>query len=239
MRTWRGLVCVVLFCASWAVSAHATMIQVDPETVRLRMDQGDGHDTYARSHFPGENKGDSWSVWFGKAGDCFNRGYFKFDELSLLNIAGTDVISAQLHLFATSLSANLGTSVTTSGHRVTSLWDEATMTGSTQPTVDDSTAVFTVTELSSVGGKSYEVTDLVKGWLSGSYPNYGIRLAHVQESTYFVVSSEANGNDDDLPEYKPENRPYLEITYLIPEAAGLASLLSGGVLLRLRRRRRR
>lgn len=112
------------------------------------------------------------------------------------------------------------------------------MKGSTQPSYDP-ISIFTSTETSSLGWKQYDVTSLLQGWLSDAYPNFGIRLSHDELSAYGIVGSEATGTDPNWPDYKPGNRPYVEIYYTpVPEPHAVLIALLGGIQLLGRKRRR-
>lgn len=61
--------------------------------------------------------------------------------------------------------------------RVTSSWDEATVTWNTMPTVDSGDTYKSSVEGSPmVGDIEFPVTNLVQAWKNGTVPNYGVRI---------------------------------------------------------------
>ena len=238
----RATLCVAALLTG---SAHATVIYQSPGTVELRMDDADGHDTYASTQYgvpTGDNKGNSESAWLGKAGDWRHNAYFRFDELSELPLPSQYVVSAELWLCVGKLEQpSSATDVVILGHRVLEGWTESGdggMTGATQPAVSPASS-FRSVETPSLGFRSYDATDLVKTWLAAPASNYGVRLSQEYDvdQTYYFVSSEASGPYPSWPYHGPENRPYLEITYLVPEGAGGLLLLAGCGILAARKRR--
>ncbi|MFH1730169.1 MAG: DNRLRE domain-containing protein [Planctomycetota bacterium] len=239
------LVCILCVAALLTGSAQATTVLPAPGLVRMTMDDGDGHDTYASTYGHLGNDlthGNSESVWVGKAGDWRHNAYFKFDQLPDLALPPGRVVSAALWLCVGKLEQPGSTAdVVILGHRVLEPWTERTdggMTGNSQPAVEAGWT-FRTAETPSLGFRSYDVTGLVRDWLAEPESNCGVRLSHEYdvEQTYYFVSSEAHGPYPEWPYHSPENRPYLEITYAMHEPSACAMLLLGSAILAARKRR--
>ncbi len=95
--------------------------------------------------------------------------------------------------------------------RLTSSWSENTATWNNQPShqIASGPPYFEVSHTDSAG-KKYEVyvTDFVKNWFEGTYPNYGFKLiGDTQTGAVVLWAREASVAD---------NRPKLVITYKVP-----------------------
>lgn len=96
-------------------------------------------------------------------------------------LASTAVISsADLSLyFPTGIYAE--NSADLSIHRVDEAWDEATVNWANQPgfnTTPEDTV--TIGDSSAPGWYSFDITDLVQGWLDGDHPNYGVIIDFIE-----------------------------------------------------------
>jgi hypothetical protein len=115
-------------------------------------------------------------------------------------------------------------------YKVTSAWDEGTVTWSTEPTIDSTpVASFTVTSIDQYYGA--DITALVQGWIADPASNFGVELR--QRSVVSVP-----GAPDAAVVFQSAgaaNRPTLTIA-AIPEPAALAGL--GFVSMLVSRRRK-
>lgn len=99
-------------------------------------------------------------------------------------------------------------------YRILEDWDEYTVNWSNAPLVDNNTFGSSV-NLFSINKYSWDVTNLVKGWYTGLYPNYGMMLKSLQTRNY-EAKTIATREYEDI-----SKRPSLVITY---EATNLFSL---------------
>lgn len=149
--------------------------------------------------------------------------------------AGTRVASATITLTTLgSLGAfdspSLGTPVTVDLKEVVESWDETAATWDDAPAVADS-VIDTFIQDFGMGEVTFDVTDLVKGWIADPSSNNGVELSQREpapipqgpgERPRFAASLFASSAFAD-----PSARPRLEITPVPVPAAGL--LLLGGL----------
>ncbi len=103
--------------------------------------------------------------------DNINDGLIQFDVSAL---PSTGVLSAAVVLTIEPVPEGAGTPTTVSVHRITSPWDEATVTWNTRPTFDPLPAATAV--VSNLLGEAFrwDITSLYLDWRSGTVPNYGL-----------------------------------------------------------------
>lgn len=119
--------------------------------------------------------------------------------------AGATLLSATFYVdveVATNQDINI--------HRITSPWEEMVVTwnnfgGSYSPVIE---ATFNA---STIGWTSVDVTNLVEGWLNGTYPNYGLLLDQVDKTW--------PRTEYDTREYSNGDPAYLEICYSLNGSA--------------------
>jgi hypothetical protein len=89
--------------------------------------------------------------------------------------------------------------------RAKSDWEENTVKWSNKPEMD--TASSTATFDNTIGYKEWDVTNLVKSWIDGTYPNYGFYVAPVLRTDWNSRFYSREGN----------SKPQLAIDYTTPE----------------------
>jgi hypothetical protein len=160
------------------------------------------------------------------------RTLLQFD-LGPVTLAAAQVASATVNLFALPAlpafeSPNAANPVTTDLRRVNQAWGEQTVTWETAPTVD-APVVSSLVQDSVNRWVSFDVTGLVRDWLSNPASNLGIELSQRevveigvpgQRDRYFA-SLYASSNSS-----TPSLRPFLEITP-VPEPSTYALILAG------------
>jgi hypothetical protein len=97
-------------------------------------------------------------------------------------------------------------------HKVTSNWDESTITWNLQPTSSTDAEVTSNITVGTITWKSWDIDTLVQSWLDGDITNYGMVLKDTDESSvntiaYFWTSDYTTD---------ATKRPILEIDYYIP-----------------------
>lgn len=103
------------------------------------------------------------------------RAYLQFDLSSIPS--GVTIDSASLSVYYYTWFGPNDISLNLSAKRVTSSWDEHTITWNLQPSYNasaESTVAFG--NSSSYGWYSFNIKSLVEGWTAGSYSNYGIAI---------------------------------------------------------------
>lgn len=190
----------------------------------LVLQPGDGKDAQITSAF---NQGD---VNFGGhpeliinwADNGRSVGLIEFDLGALP--AGAVVTSATLSLFHTLNNSN-GTRYDL--FRITSPWDEGTVTMNTAPSFDGAAASSLLIGNTQSGlYRDWDVTALVAGWSAGSFANHGMWIEEVPIAgggVAYFASSDMGGSDLD---------PILTITYRDAQAPlpGTLALLGAGLL---------
>lgn len=135
------------------------------------------------------------------------RSLVRFDLSSIPR--DTQIVSATLHLYLESACSAPGYSYPVTIYPVTAGWSESGVTWFTQPTVGTAATSTNISVLP-WGDRSFNITSLVQGWISGTMPNNGVELRSLEysgnntASLYFYTR-----------EYSDDNtrRPYLEIMY--------------------------
>lgn len=194
-----------------------------------------------------QNRGDMDGGAFGSYGYLNNqRILLEFDDLSLipsdrydtpltkavLSIVEHEVFGAnhqyRAHLYRITEPWN-EMEVTWTHRTTTELWATPGVSFAEEWAWTDFTAQQWYQEV------KFDITELVRGWLDGTYPNYGMIL--VPESLYIDPPGSPMNNytgfylsDHTIPDFRPK-------LTLVPEPATLALLIMGSfVLLRQRRR---
>jgi hypothetical protein len=93
-------------------------------------------------------------------------------------------------------------------YRASSSWSESSVTWNNKPgyaEAHDSASVGVTS--SALGWYSFDVTDLVSGWMVGTYPNYGVVVRGPETSGSEFVRLEIAASETSYD-------PYLEVTYI-------------------------
>ena len=175
----------------------------------LQPDSAEGKDAAVSSRFP-ESEYGSWPIIDvgNTAAGTILRSYIQFDLSSVPENARVIYAYLDLYQYATSGTENFIIDL----HKVTSEWQEGTINWNSQPTYSTEAEDSVTITVGAVTGKSWEIDDLVQGWLNGTISNYGMALIDADETSvdtlaYFYSSDYI----DDTAK-----RPELEIDYYIP-----------------------
>ena len=152
--------------------------------------------TYGLSH----NGADSGSMYVGNiSGYGQTESYLKFSNLPTLGVADK-VVNAVGFVYMYKCENGMQVDI----KRITSSWTTETVTWKTKPTVAP-----TITDYKyiSAGANNmafnFEITDLVRGWYSGEYANYGVSFSTTKTSSakVWMLNSLFNegGRDDARP----------------------------------------
>lgn len=156
----------------------------------------DGKDTYTDQDNPATNYGTL--VNFKMDGDPNNYAHVKFNIAAYPQLIGATINTALVKIY---VSVN----TTSSGrrcYRVTSAWDEATLTWNTNPTIDE---LLDSTSSNGPGWKTWDLKTWLENVLAGTWVNYGNQYREVSGNRSVCHSS------DYLTD--PSLRPKLEIDY--------------------------
>lgn len=135
-----------------------------------------------------EHKADSWVANYAPDtnwGDAPNlsiqgNGIGRISRVLILHALpafkpGITINSAKLYLYHYVTQDDPGT-LTIVVHRLLDLWDESTVTWNNQPSYDDTVEASLTKSADTYGYWVWDITDLVKKWVSQGYPNYGLIL---------------------------------------------------------------
>ena len=185
------------------------------KTIVLQPDEDNSKDALISSLEKSKNRGVysdfvamSWTV----SSDPVD--YRSLIEFDLSNIpSGALVISAKLSLYSQE-SSGLGSHSTRSGsnesilNRITSSWEENTVTWNNQPTTTTENQVFLSKSSSSIQNYlNIDVTNLVKNMIDDSPNSHGFLLKLSNEKHYRSMVFAASGHSDS------DLHPKLEVTY--------------------------
>ncbi|MEW6684794.1 MAG: DNRLRE domain-containing protein [Candidatus Edwardsbacteria bacterium] len=167
-----------------------------------------GKDAYVDQNNPTTNYGTNVALSVERRTNRIRRSYLEFDISSLPTIGAVD--SAFLNLYQNAQAA--ANNLTIQCRRVTSSWDESTITWNLQPT-------FTATVTDSIttnsnGWKRWTTSEYVQGWYQNTYPNYGFLLISSPEggtaTNYRKNFRSSNFNNN---EARWRFHPYLQVYF--------------------------
>jgi len=175
-------------------------------------DPVDGKDVYLRSLSPNTNYGTDPSygaqAWTNAGNDVIARDVIEFDISSIPS--GAIITDAKLSLYQ-DLTSSRGQHSTLSGsnvswlQRITSPWDEMTVTWNTQPTTDTTNQV-TLPESTSPDEDylDIDVTALVQDMIDNPSSGFGFMIRHQTEIPYrrLIFASSDNSNPNLYPKIK-------------------------------------
>jgi hypothetical protein len=159
-------------------------------------------ETYNCGYFP------SSSLVVGYLYTVKFRTYLEFDLSPNPLPAGAVVTNAYLRLYQLNCSGPLSIGV----YQVLNSWGENSISWNTQPTSSSEAEVISTISSSTATWRTYNIPDLVKGWLDGSISNYGLLLKPINESSndeYAWFQSSDYTSDTSI-------HPKLEINYFVP-----------------------
>lgn len=172
-------------------------------------------DSTVQSGYPNANNGSSTVMLAGYYSSAqVMRGLVQFNLSGIPS--STPIGQARLWLYlSSSREPTQSTARTIATYRVASAWTESSVTWNTRPSFGSMYNWISIPH-NAFGWYSVDVTTLMREWVSGQYPNYGIWL--------FGDESPINQNwrGFSTREGATERRPYLTVTY----GTGTSSLQS-------------
>ena len=160
---------------NWALTA------APPTTVTIQPSAAAGKDSYVIKTIPTSNRGDYTALYVGaNVVGQETRAYLEFNLGSIPSTA--NVTSAELGLWY----AGTGDATVASigAYRVTSVWNESTITWNNKPTYYASP--YSYTSIPAAVTNNYMEWDMkymVQYWVKGTYPNRGVMLMDTNEAT--------------------------------------------------------
>ncbi|MEW6536815.1 MAG: DNRLRE domain-containing protein [Candidatus Auribacterota bacterium] len=214
MKKKRIIILAIFSILSYSSYLSALNVTISPTPA-------DGKDAYIDSSAPTTNYGAASDLnVYNNPSDYELRSLIQFELPTLLN--GQNITLARLRLTKSTNTGDITGDLVTA-KRVTSSWDEATVTWVTQPTFDSLYENTIPIDDQYTGAIVFDITDMVASWVEGSSANYGVMLVHesAQSGIKTFNSSENGGGSPSLYiEYSSSN------TNPVPEPFTILLLLS-------------
>ncbi len=162
---------------------------------------------------PDQNFGSNGDMWAGYGlANCgtpvnyqISRSLLKFDLTSIPG--GTRIDDARLYLRTYRLCYRLPTVPrTATTYRATDPWAEASVTWNNQPVAGESYGSASIAYLDAGSWQSFDVTNLVRGWVNGSLPNEGLMVRANEANDSLMGWIGFNTRESDY-------KPYLRVTF--------------------------
>ena len=160
---------------------------------------------YPNKCYKASGTDDMGSLYVGNISEFGNtESYIKFTTLPKLGIADK-VVDARLYLGLRQCQLGLPVNI----KRLVNDWNEKTVTWNNGPNGDSyiSDYMMLTEDTDTTKFREVEITDMVRGWYSGEYPNYGLSL-----TTTKTASAKAWFYSINYTTY-PQNRPILTVSY--------------------------
>ena len=169
----------------------------------------EGKDSYIISTYPDDNYGILHHLYVGTFyGFGYHRAYLQFNLSAIPADARITDADLKLYQYHSIGSENFQIGL----YKVTSNWEENTITCNLQPANSSETESFCTVYTGSTTWRSWGIDDLVQGWIDGSITNQGMLLKSTDE-TLSNLGIYFHSSDYSIDTNK---RPKLEIDYYIP-----------------------
>ena len=189
----RKRLCYMVFLTVFIFALLLPLISVNASSSTVTFEPTE--DARVWSSYPNNNYGSANELSVGSDSET----YIKFDLSSIPS--GSVIISATLKLY----QYNSVSGVEICVHRVTGSWSESSITWNNKPSYDsqseacsDSAGQYQWTE--------WDITDLVQGWVDGSYDNHGLVLVSSGDMVQFYSREWSEA----------DKRPKLTVEYVEP-----------------------
>ena len=205
-KIWEDTIVTVI--ANQTTYLNPPLVYASTQYITLQPDSVEGKDALVSSLFPATNYGSSPICDVGNTSVFVLRSYIQFDLSSVPENAR--VTDADLRLYQYNTTGEI--SFTIDLYKVTSEWQEGTINWNSQPSY--STEVEYSCNITAVAAtwKSWDIDDLVQGWLYGTISNYGMVLIDTDETS---VNTVAYFHSSDYT-FDTSKCLKLEIDYYIP-----------------------
>jgi len=186
-------------------------------------------DATTNSSQPGANFGADVELDFGKDGTItpsaiwYLRGHIQFDLTPVVGLG----VPQRARLFWYQSRSTAAGCLDVTLHRITGPWSGSAITWSNQPAHDAAVSARTcVGDSFSLGWKQFDVTALAQGWLSGTWPNFGMVI---RDPTETAAGAWRPGFGHSRDSTSVNLRPYLELGFGSSFGTGCASVGSSPV----------
>ncbi len=221
---------LILVCMTITPGAFAASVTLQPGVT-------DGIDTYVHSNHPAQPYGGNSNFYIvnSTSAGYMSRMLLTFGLPS--NIINAAIQSATLTMYTYNCDTGSDASALIYLNRVTSSWDEMTVSWNTQPAFDTAYQKSISVNDGQTGWLSFSITDIVQFWASNPAQNYGVVLEAEQLPYNFQMFYSSENTS------YPLLRPMLTIEYepaaqpAVPELASLFLLSFAGIGLLFRKMR--
>ncbi|MDQ0271353.1 DNRLRE domain-containing protein [Cytobacillus purgationiresistens] len=192
-------------------------VRIDP-TVNIGGAASKTLDTYVMKSYPNNNYHTTPELRSGYTPSTgTTRSYLDFSQ-SLPNLSGKILVKAELNLYKWN---DIGSPIATKvyANRITKAWDSTKIRYNDQPSFNTDTSYGSIANTGNAKWLKMNLTDLVHGWMKGTYANHGVVLRSTSEGTagsYQKYSASETAS----------NKPYLAVTYSEAPAAPTATTFS-------------
>jgi len=170
----------------------------------------EGKDTFINERNPNSNSGELSYLYVGKNYPGYEyRIYVEFDLSSFPENAV--MIDASISLYFHT-SSEYGDSIEIGAHRVAGDWTEEDLTWDIQPAYNPTPiGILSITDYSTKKYYTWNIKDLVEGWLTGTIANHGLIFKY---NGYVAKGHWVRFVSSDFATYL--HKPKLTITYFLP-----------------------
>lgn len=216
------LLFIMLLLFPLCVPANATILTLQP-------DGASGIDAQiADGVYSSNNFADDGNLIINWIDNNRSIGLIQYDLSQIPD--GSSVDSAILDLYHTN---NISNGTTYDIFRITSAWDENSVTFNTSPSIDPiAVSSLTIFDNDTFVHRTWDITTLVDDWVNGTYMNYGMWIEEIPISgdgvAYFASSDWNVGYSagEERPKLTVDYQPVPEPSTFILFGAGLAGLVA-------------
>jgi len=182
------IIIIASYVAALSASAGEITFQPVPDI---------GKDTYVNQEQPNLNYGRQDTMYIGKVDNIINQILIQFVKLD--DYIGTSIFSATLYLYF-KVTYPIG-ETTLYMDIITEDWNQVTVTWNTKPDVAGMPVSYGYPTSTERVWEQYDVTDVVRDWLNGTYDNYGWLI---YTDDYIRHMANADTSDYSEPTYRPK-----------------------------------
>lgn len=182
---------------------------INPSGPQVGLDLQADHDAFLDIHNRDTNYGSAEHFLVNK--NTNELGYYYFERSVIqFGLPGlpTDatITSAEIRLYCDDQYLDSSNPTPIQAYRITELWDESTVTYNSAYDKYDSSIAYDTVDVQGDGWYSWDITELAKEWVDGTYDNYGVMLRGAGSGNYWKQFRSSEYSEI-------EYRPHLEITY--------------------------
>lgn len=185
-------------------------VVIDPEvTTKGQSNQTDNYIYDGQEAVINKNEPHLYVGWYPQDGEKKeHRAFWRAGALPTIPGGSAMIQSAQFHIRLSDSTSTMGK---IGVYRVLSPWSDSTLSWCSKPEVSDVLATVSTVPSGVPKRLSYSVTSTVRGWYSGTVPNYGLAIGYTEyadDHNQFFSADYGSGNISYIP--------YLTVNYKVP-----------------------